>query len=562
MRGKDDAAARHHDVPCQGRRGAGRRDRCDCPAGKHPVPAVTAAHVIGVDVGSQGVRAGLVDATGRLRARAVRPIATATPMPLHYEQSTEEMWEAATAAVREVLDQGGVAPGAVKGIAFDATSSVALFDANGRPASVSVTGDDRFNVVMWCDHRAEAEAAEIDATGHRVLRHTGGRMSPEMVLPKLMWLRRHLPRAWARYGLALDLTDYFAWRATGRLHASTCTITCKWTFLPHERPGWQETFLAAIGLGDLRARLKLPGEGVPVGAPVGRLSAAAAAAFNLTTDCVVAAGVIDAHAGCMGPLAGLAKDRLDREIAVIGGTSTCLMALSQLPRFVPGVWGPYRDTLRPGLWLNEGGQSATGAALDHVLAWHAAGARLEGNRHEAVAAAIAGLQAAGTIGAVSKYVFVPDLNGNRSPLADPKMRGILWGLDLDASPASLAELYLAAATGIAMGTRHAIEALNGGGWAVERIHLVGGHARNPLLVRLYADATGCAVLPAADDDGVLLGDAILAATAAGLYADQEAAAAAMWREPAPVRPDPQRRALLDRQYVAYRVLQESARALA
>jgi ribulose kinase len=218
------------------------------------------------------------------------------------------------------------------------------------------------------------------------------------------------------------------------------------------------------------------------------------------------------------------------------------MAIAQLPRFVPGVWGPYRDTLRPGLWLAEGGQSATGAALDYVLDWHAAGAKLQGNRHEAIAREIARLQAEGAIGAVSKYLLVPDLNGNRSPLADPKLRGILWGLDLDASPVSLAQLYLAAATGIALGVRHVIEALNRGGWNVERIHLVGGHARNRLLV--------------------LLGDAILAATAAGLFPDLAAAAGDMWREPAPVRPEPRRRALLDRQYVAYRVLQESARALA
>lgn len=520
------------------------------------------ACLIGVDVGSHSVRAGIFDARGNPKGRAVRPISVATPAPLHYEQSTEEMWTAAVAAVREAVAQGGAAPEEVVAIAFDATSSVALFDAQGRPTSVSTTGDDRLNVVMWCDHRAQAEAAAIDATGHDVLRHIGGRMSPEMVLPKLMWLRRHLPQAWDRYGLALDLTDYFAWRATGIVHASACTVTCKWTYQSHQRPGWRDDFLRAIGMADLRTKLKLPEAAIVVGKPVGRLSANAASELGLAAGCVVAAGVIDAHAGCMGPLAALADDRLDGDIAVIGGTSTCLMALSREPRFVPGVWGPYRDTLRPGLWLNEGGQSATGAALDHVLDWHAAGAKLPGNRHAAIADEIARLQEAGTIGPVAKYLFVPDLNGNRSPLADPHLRGILVGLDLDASPASLAQLYLAAAAGIALGTRHVIEALNRKGWQVERIHLVGGHARNGLLVRHYADATGCTVLPTTDEDGVLLGGAILAAAACGIHPDLPAAARAMWRHPAAVLPDPQRRALLDRQYVAYRVLQECVRSLA
>lgn len=517
--------------------------------------------VLGVDVGSHSVRAGLVDARGRMLGRAVRPISVATPVPLHFEQSTDEIWSAVVATVGEVVAQSGANPAQIAGIGFDATSSVALFDADGRPCSVSTSGDVGRNVVMWCDHRAEAEAAAIDATGHRVLRHIGGIMSPEMVLPKLMWLKRHLPQMWQRYGLALDLTDFLAWRATGIVHASTCTIACKWTYQPHESPGWQDDFLAAIGLDDLHRKLRLPRSSIAVGRPVGRLSAGAASELGLSTDCIVAAGVIDAHAGCMGPLARLPPDRLDREIAVIGGTSTCLMSLSQEPCFVPGVWGPYRDTLRTGFWLNEGGQSATGAALDHVLDWHAAGARLGGNRHEAIATEIARLQHSGRIGAVSKYLFVPDLNGNRSPLADAHLRGMLWGLDLDTSPESLAELYLAAATGIVLGTRHVLEALNGHGYAVERIHLVGGHARNRLLVQLYADATGCTVLPTMDDDGVLLGDAILAATAAGLFDSVEQAARAMWREPASIAPDPGRKQALDRQFAAFRALQECGRTL-
>ena len=92
---------------------------------------------------------------------------------------------------------------------------------------------------MWADHRAVAEAEEITATGHRVLDYVGGTMSPEMELPKLLWLKRHLPQAWARYGLALDLTDFLTWRASGRIAVSACTITCKWTYLNHESPGWQ-----------------------------------------------------------------------------------------------------------------------------------------------------------------------------------------------------------------------------------------------------------------------------------------------------------------------------------
>ena len=85
-------------------------------------------------------------------------------------------------------------------------------------------------------------------------------MSPEMEIPKLMWLKRHLPQAWARYGRILDLADFLTFRACGSNARSCCTITCKWTYLAHEAPGWQADFLAAVGLEDLAVRARVPAE--------------------------------------------------------------------------------------------------------------------------------------------------------------------------------------------------------------------------------------------------------------------------------------------------------------
>ena len=84
-----------------------------------------------------------------------------------------------------------------RGISFDATCSLVALDRAGRPASVSTSDEARWNVVVWLDHRAIAEAQECTATGHRVLDFVGGTMSPEMEIPKLMWLKRHLPERWA-----------------------------------------------------------------------------------------------------------------------------------------------------------------------------------------------------------------------------------------------------------------------------------------------------------------------------------------------------------------------------
>ena len=273
--------------------------------------------------------------------------------------------------------RGGRRAERVAGLAFDATCSLALFDAAGRPVTVSTTGDDAWNVVMWADHRAVAEAAEITATGHRALDYVGGAMSPEMELPKLLWLKRHLPHAWERYGLALDLADFLTWRATGRVAVSACTVTCKWTLSQPRGAG-----LAGGPAGARRARR-------PAGAR------AAAAARNADRQ-----RGRDADRGrgrtSSGSRRMRGRRRPDRRACRRTRAAWRLRACRpqraagddrrhvDLPHGgvagirgrLPGVWGPYFGAMIPGLWLNEGGQSATGALLDHVLDWHAEGRNL------------------------------------------------------------------------------------------------------------------------------------------------------------------------------------------
>ena len=168
--------------------------------------------VVAVDVGSTSARAGIFDAQGHRLSRAEHPFGTQRPLDDHAEHRSDEIWQAVIAAVRGVLSTNGIRPEQVVGLAFDATCSLAMFDASGRPVTVSTTGRDEWNVVMWADHRALAKAEEITVTRHRVLDYVGGTMSPEMELPKLLWLKRHLPEAWARYRIALDLADFLSWR--------------------------------------------------------------------------------------------------------------------------------------------------------------------------------------------------------------------------------------------------------------------------------------------------------------------------------------------------------------
>ena len=133
---------------------------------------------------------------------------------------------------------------------------------------------------MWMDHRAESEAEQINATGHHVLEYVGGKISLEMQLPKLMWLKKNLlSQCWTKAGFFYDLPDFMTWRATGsnarQLHPhefckssnvdfrsfkvilcyfrSLCSLVCKWTYQASldKNIGWDEDFLRSIGLEDL-----------------------------------------------------------------------------------------------------------------------------------------------------------------------------------------------------------------------------------------------------------------------------------------------------------------------
>lgn len=173
------------------------------------------------------------------------------------------------------------------------------------------------------------------------------------------------------------------------------------------------------------------------GTPVAQgLSAAAAEELGLLAGVPVAAGSIDAHAGVLGVIAARVAGEpvaVERRLALVLGTSSCHMALSQEMIFVPGVWGPYHEVVLPNYWLSEGGQSAAGALLDHVVAMHAGSSTAKERATGAGISVFEWLnreaercaQAAGLTDALwlCRDLHVLDsFHGNRSPLADPNLK--------------------------------------------------------------------------------------------------------------------------------------------
>ncbi|QDT66705.1 FGGY-family carbohydrate kinase [Calycomorphotria hydatis] len=509
-------------------------------------------YFIGVDVGTGSARAGVFDECGTLAGSASHPIEMYRPQADFVQQSSRDIWQAVCSSVKTAIKEAGVEASNIRGIGFDATCSLVVVDGDGTPVTVSPCGQDEQNVIVWMDHRAKAQAERINKGKHDVLKYVGNVISPEMETPKLLWLKENLPDTWSRAKRFFDLPDYLTFRATGDETRSLCSTVCKWTYLGHgghsasqEFGQWDQEYFRAIGLEDLAEEsFNRIGRRVrPMGEAIGRgVSPKAAMELGVPEGTAVGVSIIDAHAGGVGmigaPLNGEAAEQVEfnHRLALIGGTSSCHMAVSPEPRFINGIWGPYYSAMIPGLWLTEGGQSATGALIDFVIQNHGASQQLQElakqdgksvyeilNDRLDVLAGTRNVPASLT----TEFHVCPYFHGNRSPWADPSLRGMLSGLSLSATLDDLAVLYLGVIQAIAYGTRHIIEVMNEQGYRIDTIFACGGGTKNPVFLREHADITGCRIVLPKEQESVLLGSAMLGAVASGVQPDLPAAMAAM-----------------------------------
>lgn len=534
---------------------------------------MTEQYFVGVDVGTASARAGVFDQGGTMLAAASDPISLFIEPGDRAESSSADIWRAVCKVVKAAVREAGIAPESVAGIGFDATCSLVVLGQGGTPLSISDTGAEERDIIVWMDHRALDQAARINAGGHAVLDYVGGTISPEMQTPKLLWLAENKPDVFAEAWQFFDLPDFLTWKATGSLARSSCTLTCKWTYLAHEKR-WDASYLQAVGLGGLAEEgfARIGTEVVAPGTALGNgLTAEAAGALGLTPGTAVGSALIDAHAGGVGTIgAGDGPGQITDRLAYVFGTSACTMASSTEARMVAGVWGPYFDAMVPGLWLSEGGQSAAGAALDHLVTLHpasadagaragAAGLSLPAYLAERAEASLSGLS--DVAGLARGLHIVPEFLGNRAPNANPLAKAAISGLGMDRSEASLVNLYVAGLLGLGYGLRQILDVSGAAGLDIQSIYISGGAGRSKLVRQLLADASGLPVAVTAANEPVLLGAAMLGATASEAFASLRDAMSAMSKTQELVVPNEDWQAYHQHRYLAFRQLQSLAETL-
>jgi ribulose kinase len=404
----------------------------------------------------------------------------------------------------------GITPDQVSALACDTTScTVVALDADGRPLRPCL---------LWMDVRAHAEAAEVAACSDPALRVNGGGagpVSPEWMIPKALWLKRHQPDIWARAAMVGEYQDFLTLRLTGRWVGSLNNATMRWHYQT-DHGGWPVSMLDRLGLSDLKERW--PSDLVAPGQVIGPLTADAAGHLGLRAGTPVVQGGADAFIGMIG--LGVTQPG---DLALITGSSHLQLGVAAHPVHAPGVWGTYMDCVYPGRPIIEGGQTSTGS----VIAW------FKRNFAEHTDFDTLNAQAASLPPGAEGLLAVDHFQGNRTPHTDALARGAITGLSLKHTPA---HVYRALVESICLGTRAIVEAF-GGAFTARRIVVAGGATRSAFWLQVHADTLGLPLELTEETEAPALGSAILAAVGAGHFADIDSACAAMVRTARRIEPD-------------------------
>ena len=469
-------------------------------------------YVIGIDGGTESLRAHVFDTAGRSIGRSVAQYDTSFPSPGWAEQDPRDWWRALGDAVRGAVQNARIGAGDVAALAVDTTSAtVVVTDQDGNPLRPAI---------LWMDVRAEAEADDVFETHDAALQLNGsgaGPVSAEWMIPKALWLKRRERDIYDRAETLCEYQDFIVRRLTGRNVASLTNVSIRWHYRSRDG-GWPDTLLAAVGIDDVRA--KWPKEIIAPGDVVGTLTASAADHLGLTQSTKVVQGGADAFIGMI----GLGVARMGR-IALVTGSSHLQLALSETPISVPGLWGSYADAVYRGRHIVEGGQSATGS----MIAWLR---RLIG--HDVDFAELdheAARLAPGSDG----LIVLDHFQGNRTPYTDALSRGAIVGLSL---AHGRAHIFRAMIEGTCFGTRTILDTMRGVGVRIDEMVVGGGSSRSPLWLQIHADTANMPVKMTTFADAPVLGSAILAAVGAGEFADLDAGIAAMVHIDRVIEPNP------------------------
>ena len=478
--------------------------------------------LLGIDVGTGGCKALLVDSRGEVIAHATTEYPLSTPKPLWCEQDPEQWWSATSASIKKVLATANVEPGRVAGVGLTGQMhGLVLLDGHGevlRPA------------ILWNDQRCAEQCDEIHAMIGRetMIARTGKPVLTGFTAPKILWVRTHEPEVFRAAASMLLPKDFVRYRLTGMFQSDVTDASGTSLFDVGERR-WSDEILETLHI----PRAWLP-EVTESPVACGAVSADGALVTGLVEGTPVVAGAGDQAAEAVG--CGVVDDG---SVSITIGTSGVVFAATRA--FTPDPAGRLHAYCHAtaGLWHVMGVMLSAGGSLR----WYRD--MLGSDSYDTLIEAAAGVEPG-----CEGLLFLPYLSGERTPHADPHARGAFVGLTLRHGRSHLTRAVL---EGITFGLKDSLELAGALGVAVTRVRVSGGGARSAMWRQLMADILNVEVATVNVTRGAAFGAALLAGVGVGAWPGVVDAARSVVRETDLLRPGADR-SVYDECYRRYRAL--------
>jgi xylulokinase len=493
--------------------------------------------LLGIDVGTGGTRAVLVDSHGRVLSAATAEHAPMRSPRIGWaEQSPEDWWSAACQAIQACLARGSASAQDVTGIGLTGQMhGLVLLDANDqvvRPA------------LLWCDQRTEEECRAIteQVSAQKLIELTANPALTGFTLPKIWWVQRHEPELWARVRSLMLPKDYVRFRLTGARAIDVADASGTLMFdVVHRR--WSKPMLEISRVDE--ALLPRVFESPQISGAVNQDGARLA---GLRAGIPVAAGAGDQAAGAVGM--GIVKPGA---VSATIGTSGVVFAATSRPVLEPkGRIHTFCHAI-PERWHVMGVTQGAGLSLRWFRDQFGAGKDDGRDPYDRLAE-----EAAKTPPGADGLLWAPYLMGERTPHLDPNARGALVGITAQHTRAHIIRAIL---EGVAFSLRDSLTLFREIGVPIKSIRLGGGGARSPLWQQIQADIYGMPVELIEAEEGAAYGAALLAGVAIGHWPSVDAACEMSVRVARRVEPDPKIAGRMNEQYAEYRKLYPALRPI-
>jgi xylulokinase len=495
---------------------------------------------LGIDVGTSGTKTLAIDEGGKILGQSMATYPCYHPKPLWSEQDPDDWWTATVKTVRAVVKQVKSKAADVRAIGLSGQMHGSVFlDRQNRVVR---------RALLWNDQRTAAECAEIERRAggrEQLIRMVANPALTGFTAPKILWLRNHEPKNFAKIVKVLLPKDEIRRRLTGEF-ATEVSDASGMLLLDVVRRQWSTELLSKLELDEgLLARCYESEE------VTGALSREAAKTLGLTTECVVVGGAGDCAAGAVGN--GIVSPGL---LSTSIGTSGVVFVHSESPQVDPqGRLHTFCHAVH-GKWHMMGVTLSAGGSLQWFKNALCETVAALAKRRKIDVYDVLTEEAAVTPPGAEGLFFLPYLAGERTPHADPLARGAFVGLTLRHSRGHLVRAIL---EGVTYSLRDCLAIIEEQGVAVKQIRATGGGARSSFWRQLQANVLGKTVMSMAADEGPAFGVALLAAVGAGEFKNIGEACEATVKTTGQVKPAATARRQYDQAFAVYQGLYRSLR---